>query len=88
MSFREVALWFIRPFPLIGLFGRLENLICETLESVIVPGLVLCLGMENTYSIKEGFKFTWLGPVLLFASWSFHCVDRIIYLPLPVVALG
>jgi hypothetical protein len=36
MSFGEVALWFFGLFLLIGLFGRLENLICETLESFTV----------------------------------------------------
>jgi hypothetical protein len=51
MSFGEVALWFFGLLLLIGLFGRLEHLICETLKSVVVPGLVLSLGMEDTNAI-------------------------------------
>jgi hypothetical protein len=46
--FREVALGFFRHFLLIGRFGRLEHLIYETLESIVIPGFVLSLGMENT----------------------------------------
>jgi hypothetical protein len=65
MSFTEVALWFFELLLLISLFGLLEHLICETLESVAVPGLVLSLGMENANAIQEAFKFTQLGPVLL-----------------------
>jgi hypothetical protein len=49
----------------IGLFSRLENLICETLESVTVLGLVLSLGMENADVIQEAFKFTRPGPYSL-----------------------
>jgi hypothetical protein len=41
VSFREVALWIIGLLLLISLFGHLEHLICKTLESVVVPGLVL-----------------------------------------------
>jgi hypothetical protein len=36
---------------LIDLFGRLEHLICETLGSVTVSGLVLSLGMEKANTI-------------------------------------
>jgi hypothetical protein len=46
MSFGEVALGFLGLFLLIGPFGRLEHLTYETLESVIVLGLVLTLGVE------------------------------------------
>jgi hypothetical protein len=58
------------------------------LELVIVPGLVLCLGVENADVIQEAFKFTWSGLVLLVASQLFHCIDGTIRLPLLVVALG
>jgi hypothetical protein len=47
MSFREVTLW--------SRGGRLEHLICETLESVAILGLVLSLGMEDTNAIQEAF---------------------------------
>jgi hypothetical protein len=46
MSFGEVALGFLGLFLLIGPFGRLEHLTYETLESVIVLGLVLTLGWK------------------------------------------
>jgi hypothetical protein len=52
LSFREVVLWFFRLLLLIGLFCRLERLICETLESVVVPNLVLSLGAENADPIQ------------------------------------
>jgi hypothetical protein len=44
MSLKEVSLRILRLFLLIGPFGRLEKLICETLDSVVVLGLVLSLG--------------------------------------------
>jgi hypothetical protein len=47
MSLREVTLGILGLFLLISPFGCLENLICETLESVPVPGLVLFLVVEN-----------------------------------------
>jgi hypothetical protein len=40
MSLEEVAFGILELFLLIVPFGYLENLISETLESVIVPGLV------------------------------------------------
>jgi hypothetical protein len=67
VSLREISLWIFRLLLLIGLFGHLENLICETLESVVVPGLVLSLGVENVDPIQEAFKFTRSGLVLLLA---------------------
>jgi hypothetical protein len=79
MSFREVAL---------GPFGRLEHLIYETLESIVVSGLVLSLGVKNADAILEAFKFTRLGPVLLIASWPHHRIDGMVHFPLLVVALG
>jgi hypothetical protein len=47
VSFEEVTLWFFRLVLLIDLFGRLEHLICETLESVTIMGFVLSLEVEN-----------------------------------------
>jgi hypothetical protein len=88
MSFGEDALWFFGLLLLIGLFGCLEHLICETLESVIVLGLVLSLGVEDIDAISETFKFTQSRPILLVASRSLHIVDKMICLPLLVVALG
>jgi hypothetical protein len=51
MSFGEVALGILRLFLLIGAFCCLENLICKTLESVVVPGLVLSLDVEDANAI-------------------------------------
>jgi hypothetical protein len=48
MSFGEVALLFFGLFLLISLFGLLEHLIYKILELIVVPGLVLSLGMEDT----------------------------------------
>jgi hypothetical protein len=44
---------------LIDRLGCLENLICKTLELVIVSGLALSLGVENANAIQEAFKITW-----------------------------
>jgi hypothetical protein len=44
--------------------------------------------VKNTDVIQEAFKFTWLGPVHLVASWPLHHVDGTVCLPLLVVALG
>jgi hypothetical protein len=40
---------------LIGLFGRLETLIYETIESVTILGLVLSLGVENRFVWPDSF---------------------------------
>jgi hypothetical protein len=88
LSIGEVALWLFRLLILIGLFGHLEHLICETLELVTVPVLVLSLGVENANVIQEAFKFTRSRLVLLVASQSLHIVHRAIHLPLLVVTLG
>jgi hypothetical protein len=88
MNFGEVAIGFSGLFLLIVPFGHLEHLICETLESVIVLGLLLFLGVENANKIQEDFKFTRPEPLLLVASWPFHRVDRMIRFPLLVMALG
>jgi hypothetical protein len=46
MSFGKVTLWFFGLLLLIVLFGHLEHLICETIESVAIPGLMLPLGVK------------------------------------------
>jgi hypothetical protein len=51
MSLREVALGILGLLLLIGQLGHLENLICKTLESTTVSGLVLSQGMKNTNAI-------------------------------------
>jgi hypothetical protein len=88
VSFGIVALTFFRLFLLIGPFGRLEYFIRETLESVVVSGLVLSLGVKNANAIQEAFKLPQLGLVLLVVSRPFHRVDRTVRFPLLVVALG
>jgi hypothetical protein len=88
MSFSEVTIRFFGLLFLILYFGHLEHLICETLESVVVLGLVLSLGVENADAIQEAFKFAWSGPVLLVVSRPFHCINSTIQFPLFVVALG
>jgi hypothetical protein len=88
MSLGKVALGILRLFLLISPSGHLENLICETLESVTVLGLVLSLGVENANAIQEAFKFTQPGPVLLVVSRLFHGIDGMVGLPLLAVALG
>jgi hypothetical protein len=57
----EVTLGILRLLLMIGRLGLLENLICKTLESLTVLGLVLSLGVENANVIQEAFKFTGLG---------------------------
>jgi hypothetical protein len=88
MSFKGLTLWFFRLLLLIGLFDHFEHLICETLELVTVPDLVLFLGMENASEIHEAFKFTQPGLVLLIAMRPLYIVHGTIRLPLLVVALG
>jgi hypothetical protein len=87
MSFGEVTLWIIGLFLLICLSGCLEYLICKTMDSVTVLGLVLSLVVEIADAMQEALKFTRPRPILLVVSRSFHRVDRMIHLPLFVVAL-
>jgi hypothetical protein len=47
VSLGEVALRILGLLFLIGQLGHLENIICKTLELVIVSCLVLSLGAEN-----------------------------------------
>jgi hypothetical protein len=88
MGLGEVALGILGLLLLIGRLGRLDNLIYKTLESVIVSGLVLSLGVKNANAIQKAFEFTRPGPVLLMMTWLFYRVDRMVRLSLLVMALG
>jgi hypothetical protein len=88
MSLGEVTLGILKLLILIGRLGRLENLICKTLESVAISGLVLSLGMKNANVIQEAFEFTWLGSVLLMMTRPLYRVDRMVWLSLLVMGLG
>jgi hypothetical protein len=46
-SFKETALWNLCLLLLLSLFGRPEDLICKTLQSVVVLSLVLSMRMED-----------------------------------------
>jgi hypothetical protein len=46
MNLGEVTIWIFRLLFMIDLFGYVEDLICETLQSVIVLSLVLSLRVE------------------------------------------
>jgi hypothetical protein len=87
MSLEEVALGILGLLLLIGRLGRLKNLICKTLESVAVLGLVLSLGVKNTNAIQEAFEFARPGPVLLMTTRLFYRIDRTVRLSLLVVSL-
>jgi hypothetical protein len=84
----EVALGILGLLLMIGQFGYLENLIYKTLELVAVLGLVLSLGVKNTNAIQEAFKFTRPGTVLLMMMRPINHVNRMVRLPLLVMALG
>jgi hypothetical protein len=58
------------------------------LETVVVPGLVLSLRVENADLIQEAFKFTRPGPVLLVVTRPLYNVHGVIHLPLLVMTLG
>jgi hypothetical protein len=51
MSLGEVTNGILGLLLLIGHLGRLENLICKTLESVVVSGPVLPLEVKNANAI-------------------------------------
>jgi hypothetical protein len=57
VGLREVTLGVNGLLLLIGQLRCLENLICKTLESVIISSLVLSLGMENANVIQDTFEF-------------------------------
>jgi hypothetical protein len=91
MSFGVVALGLFGFFLLISPFGCLEHLIYETLASVVVWGLVLSLGLENTDAIQEAFKFTSLGRYsLLHHSRSTALTEQstFLFLSWPLDELG
>jgi predicted benzoate:H+ symporter BenE len=72
---------------LISWLGRLQNLICNTLVSVVVSGLVLSLGLKNANAIQEAFEFARPEPVLLMMMRSFYHFDRTVQFSLLVMAL-
>jgi hypothetical protein len=76
VGLEELTLGILRLLLLIGRLGCLENLICKTLESVTILGLVLSLGVENANGIQEAFKFAWPRPVLIMMMRSFYRIDR------------
>jgi hypothetical protein len=88
VSFEDIVLWIVRLLLLIGLFGHLEHLICETLESVAVPDLVLSLRMENADPIQDTFKLTRPGLILLVPTRPLYVVQGVSHFPLLVMALG
>jgi hypothetical protein len=88
MSLGEVTLGNLVLLLLIGHLGHLENLICKTMESVIVLGLVLSLGMKNKIAIQEAFEFTQPGPVLLMTMRPFYRIDTTVRFSLFIIALG
>jgi hypothetical protein len=61
VSFREVVLGFFELFLLIGSFSHLEYFIYETLESVIVPGLMLSLRCKMQMRSKKPSNSPSLG---------------------------
>jgi hypothetical protein len=69
-------------------FCHLENLICKTLESVTVLGLVLSLGVEDVDAIQEAIEFTQSWLVLLMVLWPLHSIDEMVHFHLLIVALG
>jgi hypothetical protein len=88
MSLGEVALGVLGLLLLMNRVGCLENLICKTLESVTVSGLVLSLGVKNANAIQEAFKFTGPGLVLLMTTMLFYHIDRMVQFSLLVMAHG
>jgi hypothetical protein len=87
MCFGEVTLGILGLLLMIGRFGRLENLICKTLESIAVSGLVLSLGVENANAIQEAYLFIRPGPVLM-TMRPLYRDDRTVQFFLLVMALG
>jgi hypothetical protein len=88
MSLRRVALGVLGLLLLMDRVGCLENLICKTLESVTITGLVLSLGVKNANAIREAFKFARPGLVLLMMMMLFYRVDRMVRFSLLVMAHG
>jgi hypothetical protein len=65
VSFGKVTLGFFGLFLLIHPFAHLEHLICETLESVAVPGLVLSLGVKMQMRSRKPYNSPSLGQYSL-----------------------
>jgi hypothetical protein len=87
VSFVEVAFWVFRLLFVFSHFGRLEDLIYKTLQSVAVPGLVLPLGVEDADPVQETFKPSESGPILLVPVWPLHICHGVILVPLLVITL-
>jgi hypothetical protein len=88
MRLREIILGILKLLLLIGRLGHLENLICKTLKSITVSGLVLSLEVENANAIQEAFEFARPGPVLIMMTRPLHHIDRTVWVSLLVMALG
>jgi hypothetical protein len=88
MSLGKVTLGVLGLLLLMDRVGCLENLICKTLESVIVSGLMLSLGVKNANVILEAIKFARLGLVLLMMTMLFYHIDRMVRFSLLVMAHG
>jgi hypothetical protein len=87
VSFGEVAFWVFWLLLMINLFGHLEDLICKTLRSVVVPGLVLPLGVEDADLVQETFELSRPGSVLFVMMRLLHVCHGAIQFPLLVVIL-
>jgi hypothetical protein len=72
---------------MIGLFGRLEDRICKTLQSVAFPGLVLPLRVEDVDLVQETFKLSRPGPVLFVVMRPLNVYHGAIQFPLLVIIL-
>jgi hypothetical protein len=88
MRLGEVAHGILGLLLIIGRFGCLDHVICETLESVAVLGLVLSLAVKNANAIQEAFELTRSGPVLLMMTRPFNYANRTIWLSIHVVDFG
>jgi hypothetical protein len=87
VSLEEVTIWIFRLLFLLGLFSRLENLICKALQLVTVTGLVLSLGVENADPVQETFKLSWSGQVLLVMTHSLYVSYGVVRLTVLVITL-
>jgi hypothetical protein len=87
----EIAIGILKLLLMIGQFGRLENLICKTLESVAVSGLVLSLGWKMQMWSRKPSNSPGLGQYSLW--WQGHSTTLIeqsdfLFLSWPLDELG
>jgi hypothetical protein len=87
VSLGEINFWIFRLLLLIGPFGRLEDFNCETLESVIVLGLMLSLGVENADLTQETVKLSRHGPIFFVTTRPLYVGHGEVCLPLLVMTL-